>query len=247
MKKIKNEKTILVGQVSELETKSSDCVIMRVTHIEWDKDTKKNVKSTSDIQFWNSKNPDYPQFADILNKFNIKEGVNVIVKYVEKDGKLYGNDFRFFSGRIGIKGETDEDCVNVIMGRVGSVSELKTSNTRNGDKTVLDISVAESRRDKDKNETTIWHSIRFWDGDKSDYATRASKVIKVGDCIAVICGNCRENGNYLNYTGYQFDILNRPKRKTDSDNSDKNATAYEDYTDNSSISCDEDDDEDYAF
>lgn len=246
----KENKTIVTGKVKAIEPKSNDCVIVKVSHIEWDKTKKQNVTVITEIPFWNNSRV---QWADILNKFNVKEGSPVGVKYnTTEDGKLFGSDFCFYSGKLVVNSEFNgkKQETNVIIGRVGVIKELSTIKTPNGDKIVKAISIAESKRENGA-DITVWHNVSFWDSEKNDFATRADKVIKKGDLIAVVCGECKQNGEYLNYTGFNFDILGRPKKKSEKAQSESgNETTAETTTDaipDYSIDYDEDEDEDYPF
>lgn len=74
------------------------------------------------------------------------------------------------------------NCVIHLIGRVGGTPESKQLD---GDKTVTKISVAVSRKDSKKNETTDWFKCEFWGQTAMfvrDFAKKGELIYVVGSC-----------------------------------------------------------------
>lgn len=202
MKITRENKTVVTNaEVTAVEF-GENVSTLTVSYKVYDKNLEIEVEETESIPFYNSKDKEYPQLADRIVKAGIEAGTRISVLFVKKDDKIFGQNFCFGKGRFTLPSENM--TYNIIQGYVTRISS--------GEGRFSVTIPVETGKDQ-----TDWLSITFWNNETAKMADRASKVIREGDLVAVLCGAVKEKtvGEkvYKNLSGYRFEIIRKKEQE----------------------------------
>ena len=202
--KINETRSIKLGTVKEVRegtgSAAGNVVNVKLEGSVWNIAEEKEETQVLDIAFWNT---DAVKMADRVKAAKVHEGSVITVDVTEKDGKYYGNGFRY-KGHWQIPATDTSAERNVFMGVVAS---MRTGTASNGNKyTRISMPV-----DQKAGEEPIWVSITFWDDANSNMATRAAKCLGGRDGkkakAVIVCGQTKDYEGRPSYSGYSFELI----------------------------------------
>ena len=201
--KISEEKRIVLGTVKSV-TPGSDGkeVNVKLEGNVWNKDEQEEKAETLDIAFFNS---DSVKMADRVIAAKVNEGSVLTVEIYEKDGKIFGNNFKY-SGHWIVPASGERKEKNIFHGVVSSMQE---------DAAGRFVRVSMPINGKEGEEPT-WASITFWNNETNNVAERAKKCLykrtnEAGDekCAkaVIICGENKPYNGKDYYNGFDFVLI----------------------------------------
>lgn len=203
--RINENKTINLGTVKELKegTGSSEgkVVTLVMEALAWNKAEQVEEVKTFNVEFWNT---DTVKLADLVKAAKVHEGSVLTLEVYEKNGKLYGNGFKY-KGHWQIPATEDTKEKNIFMGVVASI---KTAETATG-KTYTRISMPVDATKA--GEEPEWVTITFWNNEKVNLADNAGKVLAIRDekkaKAVIVCGETDEYNGRHQYNAFEFIVL----------------------------------------
>jgi len=205
--KVDDNRRIVLGTVKSVKVgKDGEVVNVQLEGTVWDKDDQVEKTETIDIAFWNN---DEIKNADRVVAAKVSEGSVISVLIHEKDGKVSGNNFKY-KGHWVIPARGEQKERNIFHGVVASMTP---------DKEGRYVRVSMPVDGKNDEEPT-WHSMTFWNNEKSNVADRAKKCLgkrtvknSEGEDVEksaralIICGENRPYNGTAQYSAYDFVLL----------------------------------------
>lgn len=197
--KITDNRRLVLGEVVSVKPASSGKVVeVELKGYVWNKEEGKREDQVLTISFWNN---DTVKMADRIIAAKVRENVTIMVDVYEKDGKLYGNDFKY-EGHWVIPATEEAKEKNIFMGVVRM--------TEDPDGRFVRLSMPVNTK---KGEEATWVNITCWNNEGSPLADRAKKVLGERDGkkakAVVVCGENKPYNGNPSYSAYSFELLPR--------------------------------------
>jgi hypothetical protein len=195
--KINDNRRLVLGEVVSVKPASSGNVVdVELKGYVWNKGDEKREDQVITISFWNNETV---KMADRIVAAKVKEDSVIMVDVYEKDGKLYGNEFKY-KGHWIIPATDDSKEKNIFMGVVRM--------TEDPDGRFVRLSMPVDNR---KGEEPTWVNITCWNNEGSPLADRAKSILgekggKKAKAV-VICGENKPYNGNPSYTAFGFEVL----------------------------------------
>jgi hypothetical protein len=199
--RIDENRRIVVGTVTKVDLRDNVANVTIEGNV-WNAEEKKEEKSSLTIAFFNN---DTVKMRDRIEKAKVEAGKVISATIYEKDGKVYGNNFKY----SGVYDYLD-DRNNHIYVIHGVVCNPTTMTTESGKK-LTRVSMPMERKSKD--EETEWATITFWNTDKANTADSAEKIFTntanpdEHKKAIVVCGQESDYEGRRQFVGYRFEVI----------------------------------------
>jgi len=195
--KINENRRLVLGEVVSVKPSTSGNVVdVELKGYTWNAGEKKREDQVISISFWNN---DTVKMADRIIAAKVKEKSVIMVDVYEKDGKLYGNEFKY-KGHWVIPGTDETKEKNIFMGVVRMTEDAEGRFVR------LSMPI-----DNRKGEEPTWVNIACWNNEGSPVADHAKALLgeKEGKKAkaVVICGENRPYNGNPSYNAFGFEVL----------------------------------------
>lgn len=199
--RIDENRRIVVGTVTKVDLRDNVANVTIEGNV-WNAEEKKEEKASLTIAFFNN---DTVKMRDRIEKAKVEAGKVISATIYEKDGKVYGNNFKY----SGVYDYLD-DRNNHIYVIHGVVCNPTTMTTESGKK-LTRVSMPMERKSKD--EETEWATITFWNTDKANTADSAEKIFTnttnpdEHKKAIVVCGQESDYEGRRQFVGYRFEVI----------------------------------------